>query len=308
MGPKTRLVILANESKPPVATALAALRTWFDQRATVVAQLTLNALAGDPEAVPLPEADLAVVLGGDGTVLALAGHAAAQGIPVLGVNFGKLGFLAEFSLDDMKRHWDAIVSGRCQISRRLMLQVLVFPSGATDCLVDRLDESCCSYRAVALNDTVVTAGEPFRMIDLELAVSPSDHRTSATICSGDGIIVSTPSGSTAYNLSAGGPIVSPGIDAVCITPICPHSLAFRPLVVNADEGVRLRVLRANEGTTLVIDGHVPVKLRAGEQVFIRRHTQTLTLVNNPQLDYWKMLANKMHWAVRPRNPQSGHPS
>jgi len=247
-----------------------------------------------------PDADLVVVLGGDGTMLAVAEHAADKDLPMLGINFGKLGFLAEFNLQDLQGSWDLIVSGRCRTSRRLMLEVTVFDAQGAECVMNQLDEPHQQFRAVALNDAVITAGQPFRTIDLQLAINPSHEQTNDTICTGDGLIMATPSGSTAYNISAGGPIVSPGIDAFCITPICPHSLSFRPIVMNADGGIRVRVLRANEGTALVIDGRLPVKLQVNEQVFIRRHTKSLTLVNNPKLSYWQMLAKKMHWAARPR--------
>ncbi len=300
-NPRKRLIVLANLDKSPVAGALKQLRPWLSQRAVIVAEPDFKSLAAQGSSVELPEADLVIVLGGDGTMLAVAQHAAAANLPILGVNFGKLGFFAEFSLDDLKRHWDTIVSGACQTSQRLMLQVMVFDATAAPCWTNRLDEPHQSFRAVALNDAVITAGPPFRMIELQLAINPSPKRMTDTISTGDGLIVATPSGSTAYNISAGGPIVSPGIDAFCITPICPHSLAFRPIVINADSGVRVRVLSANEGTSLVIDGRLPVQLRCGEQVYIQRHEKPLTLVNNPDLSYWSMLAKKMHWAARPRS-------
>lgn len=297
----TRLILLANKNKAPVIGALDELRPWLCERAEIVAEPELNDLAGPEATADFPPADLAVVLGGDGTLLALAQHAVAHDLPILGVNFGKLGFLAEFNLKELQDHWDAIVADRCRTSQRLVLDVTVYDADAAACWVDRLDKPHRKFRSLALNDAVITAGEPFRMVDLEMAINPSATHHSATTCTGDGIIVSTPSGSTAYNLSAGGPIVSPDIDAVCITPVCPHSLAFRPIVINADDGVCLRVLSANEGTTLVIDGRVRVKLGVGEQVFIRRNDKPLRLIHNPRLNYWKMLAKKMHWAARPRN-------
>lgn len=295
----TRLIIVANKNKPHVAEALDELRPWLAKRAVVVAEPDFDALALGREETPWPKADLAVVLGGDGTMLAVAEHAASQDLPILGVNFGKLGFMAEFNLQDLQQHWHAIVSGQSRMSRRLMLEVMVFDAEAAECAMDRLDERHQHFRAVALNDAVITAGPSFRMINLQLAINPTTSQSNNTTCIGDGLIVATPSGSTAYNMSAGGPIVSPGIDAICMTPICPHSLAFRPIVMSADGGIRVRVSRANEGTTLVIDGRLPVKLQANEQVFIRRHVKTLMLVNNPELSYWQMLAKKMHWAARP---------
>jgi NAD+ kinase len=138
------------------------------------------------------------------------------------------------------------------------------------------------------------------MIELEMTVDPKRAAGDGTTLSCDGLIVSTPSGSTAYNLGAGGPIVSPDIDALCVTPICPHSLAFRPLVIDAFGGVGIYVKRANEGTTLVIDGQIPRLISGGQRVWVTRHPRTLTLVHNPSLNYWKMLAKKLHWAARPR--------
>jgi NAD+ kinase len=115
--------------------------------------------------------------------------------------------------------------------------------------------------------------------------------------------MATPSGSTAYNLSAGGPIISPGIDAICITPLCPHSLAFRPIVVNATSNIWLHIMRANEGTTLVIDGQDSIHIQTGQQFMIRGYEQALNLVQNPDITYWQMLAKKLNWAARPRRKE-----
>lgn len=294
-----RVIILANRDKPPVIAALDELRPWLERHAQIVAEPEQLDPA-DTSTVNLPNADLGIVLGGDGTLLTLAQHAVIQGIPILGVNFGKLGFLAEFNIHQLQRHWDTIVAGQCRTSQRVMVEVFVLPPQTAGCRVDQLDQQPYTFRAVALNDAVITAGEPFRMIELELTINPGSAPTHAASCFGDGMIVATASGSTAYNLSAGGPIISPGIDALCITPICPHSLAFRPIVINIDEGVRLCVMRANPGTHLMIDGHSPVRINTGDQVYVRRHPKPLLLVHNPELSYWEMLARKMHWAARPR--------
>ena len=294
-----RLIILANLRKNPVIDALKEFRPWLAQRAQIVAEPDLSRPNMD-SSLNLPDADLAIVLGGDGTLLGYVRHMVDRQIPMLGVNFGKIGFLAEFNVYQVQRHWEMIVSGVCQVSRRVMLEVMIFGEQADDCCVDRLDTAHRTYMGSALNEAVVTAGEPFRMIELELSINPKPSISDAASCTGDGIIVATPSGSTAYNLSAGGPIVSPSTDAFCITPICPHSLAFRPIVVHADDCVRLRVLRANPGTRLVMDGHLPVKLQSQDQVFIRRYRNPLLLISNPERSYWQMLASKMHWAVKPR--------
>jgi len=295
---KPRVLILANREKPSVTEALARFRPWLAERSNIVAEPDIARLTR-ADAKTLPPADFALVLGGDGTLLAQARVTADLAVPIVGVNFGKLGFLAEFSLDDLQRHWDLIASGQARRTHRCLIEVSVFPAGA-NALGPNADGVRPTYEAVAVNDAVITAGAPFRMIELELTIGLALNIPSAATFSGDGVIVATPSGSTAYNMGAGGPIVSPDLDALCVTPICPHSLAFRPIVVSASTGVSVRINYANEGTTLVIDGQLPQHVSAGELVVIRRHPCELILVHNPDLSYWKMLAKKMHWAARPR--------
>ena len=265
-----RVILLANRLKAPVVEALRKLRPWLRQRARIVAEPDLRSSPGR-KTVQLPRADLAVVLGGDGTLLAQARHLLDQGVPIVGVNFGKLGFLAEFGLEDFQQNWDGIVSGRCQISHRVVIDVAVFDAGMSDPWVTPRTRAKPRFQSLALNDAVITLGPPFRMIELDLAIDPTPRHSGVTTFSGDGVIVATPSGSTAYNLAAGGPIVSPEVDGLCITPICPHSLAFRPIVVHAGRTVALRLKLANAGTTLVIDGQIPVTLSPGQQVIVRRH-------------------------------------
>ncbi len=294
-----RLILLANRNKPPVVEALVSLRPWLEKRAQIVAEPDPRSLTR-VLAEQLPEADLALVLGGDGTLLAQARQLVDRDIPLLGVNFGKLGFLAEFSVDTLKAHWDAIASGRCHTSRRLMMRVAVYGPEAPDCGEDPEAAPPPLFEALALNDAVITAGPPYRMIEMALMIDPATMRSSATGMSADGVIISTPSGSTAYNLAAGGPIVSPEVDAFCVTPLSPHTLAMRPLVVSATSSICVGVTRANEGTTLVIDGQVSTPLATGHQLLIRQHPKRLRIVQNPDLNYWKMLAKKMGWAARPR--------
>ena len=296
---RPRVMILANKLKTAVNQALVEFRPWLADRARIVAEPDITRLTGET-AAELPEADLAVVLGGDGTLLGQARHVVDREMPLLGINFGKLGFLAAFTIEDVEQHWDRIADGTCLMSDRLMIDVLVFDAEAADCRSDRLDMSHLKARSLGMNDAVVTAGPPYRMIELELGIDPIGPLASTTSFSGDGVIIATPSGSTAYNLSAGGPIVTPGIDALCITPNCPHSLAFRPLVVNAGCGITIRIISTNVGTALSIDGQVSVDLDTGDQVFVRRHPRRLRLLENPSENYWKTLADKMRWAARPR--------
>ncbi|MFW5682770.1 MAG: NAD(+)/NADH kinase [Phycisphaeraceae bacterium] len=305
VGEHPRVIILANKSKPQVTEALASFRPWLAERAEIVAEPDVYELGED--ASDLPEADLGMVLGGDGTVLAQARVLVDLQVPLLGINFGKLGFLAEFSIADVKKHWDRIVGKRCRQSQRMMIRVAAFAPGAPEFGGDNGDPSCDVeampepvFETLAMNDAVVTAGPPYRMIEIELAIEPGVSGTSAVTFSGDGVIVATPSGSTAYNIAAGGPIVSPGIDGMVVSAICPQSLAFRPIVFDANCAVWLLMHRANPGTTLVIDGQKSCSVEPGMQVMIAKHRRTLPLIHNPDLNYWKMLARKMHWAARPR--------
>ena len=150
--------------------------------------------------------------------------------------------------------------------------------------------------ATALNDAVVTAGPPFRMIELEV----SEEDEPGVKYYGDGLIVSTSSGSTAYNVSAGGPIINPDVEAFCITPICPHSLSFRPVVVSSQSTVLIVASRVNEGTTLFCDGQASTKLSGGEKVVVRRGESDALLIENPDARRWSSLAEKLHWAVSPK--------
>jgi NAD+ kinase len=307
-----RLLILANQQKPGVAEALADLRPWLEDRGQIVGEIdtcdTVDDSACQPggteptrpaAAADLPEADLALVLGGDGTFLSQARWLIDAKVPVLGINFGKLGFLAEFSIESLKRHWQCIITGQCRMSTRMMLQVALFDPDAPQ-WGENGELPPPVFTSNAMNDVVITAGPPFRMIELELAIEPAVSQTSATSFSGDGVILATPTGSTAYNLAAGGPIVSPGIDGLCVSPICPQSLAFRPIVYDAHCETWLTIQRANHGTTLMIDGQRSTQLVTGQQVRITRHANELPLVHNPDWNYWKMLAHKMHWAAHPR--------
>jgi NAD+ kinase len=288
-----KVILLANRQKPAVVAALTTFRPWLASRVQLLAEPDITTLTRE-QANTLPKADLILVLGGDGTILAQARHMVDMGAPMLGVNFGKLGFLAEFSLDDVHKHWALIEKRDLRISQRLMIQTTVYDRPARAKRVMR-------YQDIALNDAVITAGAPFRTIDLALMFDPEKYDGShATTFTSDGVIVSTPSGSTAYNLSAGGPIVSSDLNALVITAMCPHSLAFRPLVVDAGCEVVLRLDRCNAGTTLVIDGQLSHPLAAGQEVVIQRYVRPLLLAQNPELNYWKMLAKKLHWAAKPR--------
>ena len=246
-------------------------------------------VAIEPEhPVPAESFALVVVLGGDGTILGQARRLADRGVPIAGVNVGRLGFLAGFDAEGFERAADRILGSDPPVVERMMLEVRVEHAGDHEADTD-------DVWSPLLNDGVVTAGEPFRMIELEVDFA---GRTGPRL-SGDGIIVSTPTGSTAYNASAGGPIVHPGCEAIVITPLAVHSLAFRPVVGRPDEAPSIRVIRANEGTTLVIDGQKTRRLRAGDVVRFRRSAHRVRLVHDPASDFWDTVVRKMRWATGP---------
>ncbi|MCC5830667.1 MAG: NAD(+)/NADH kinase [Phycisphaeraceae bacterium] len=292
-----RLLILANETKPQVVEALDSLLPWLMDRARIVASPAIDTLKRNT-AGSLPVADFALVLGGDGTLLAQARHLVDLDIPLIGVNFGKLGFLAEFNLDDLKNYWDQIIAGTCPTVSRIMLDVQCWRG--VEGWVDAKDQEPVLNSIIALNDASIVAGPPHRLIELEVAIDPHPELESGTSFRGDGVIIATPSGSTAYNLAAGGPIIAPGSGVVCITPICPHTLAFRPLVVSANCRIHIRLDQVNEGTRLVLDGQESFQLLHHDQLVVRRYHRTLRLISNPRMSYWKMLARKMLWGERPR--------
>jgi NAD+ kinase len=283
------VILFVNYRKPRVREVLDEVRALVEHHGTLIDEC--DAEADIPETAK--KADLFVVLGGDGTIIGQARKCAGMRTPMVGVNLGRLGFLAEFDLDAFRHHASELISGDdLQVENRLMLDVKVHRDGE---LVH--DEIC-------LNDCVVTAGPPFRMIEIGIAV---DRENGPTL-TGDGVIVTSPTGSTAYSLSAGGPIVSPGLEAMAITPIAAHSLAFRPIVVNADSHIELLMTDVNRiedtkggcaGTTLVLDGQVMHPLVGGERISITRSACALSLVRNPRMNYWRTLVQKLHWAVAP---------
>ncbi len=235
------------------------------------------------------EIDLVVSLGGDGTILSLVDAASPLGLPLLGVNLGKLGFLAEYDLDGLSSHGERLFgAGELEIRELDRLQAQVFGR----------DEDQARFVGEALNDVVMTAGPPYRMISIGLRV---DGENGPEV-SGDGMIVSTPTGSTAYTLSAGGPILTPGVRGMVITPIAAHSLSFRPIVVDASSTVEMRLDRVNaedgHGTTLLLDGRPEARLEEGERVVIGRGGSA-RFVTNPSRSYWETLVGKLRWAQAP---------
>jgi len=274
-----RVYLLGNPEKRDVPAGLTELRAFADGRCQVVgSQCSLDGRPAIDQ-----QADRIVVLGGDGTLLGVARSLGEHQIPLIGVNAGKLGFLAEFSIEELKATFDRAASDDSLISRRTVLEVAIRQDGAGgDC-------------SLAINDCVIQAGPPFRLIELGVSIN-GEHLTDI---GGDGLIVCTPSGSTAHNLSAGGPIMQSDVDAIVLTPLCPHSLTHRPLVIERQAVIEILAVRVNEGTTAIIDGQVSRPLRIGDRVTIRRFHQDFMVVANPLYAKWHKLVGKLHWGRSP---------
>ena len=274
---KPRVLLVADPEREGVPATLAQVEAALSRLDADVDRITPSS--------PIPEATwtLAVVLGGDGTILGQARRLADRGMPIAGVNVGRLGFLAAFDGDGFEATAAEILGPNPPTLDHMMLEVRVDRDGVAGTWT-RL-----------LNDAVVTAGQPFRMIQLRVDFGDRPGPGLA----GDGIIVSTPTGSTAYNSSAGGPIVHPGCEAIVITPLAVHSLAFRPVVARPDEAPSLHIRHANEGTSLVIDGQTTRRLEAGDVVRFRRSEHRVRLVQDPRTDFWSTVVHKMRWATGP---------
>ncbi|MCL5280688.1 MAG: NAD(+)/NADH kinase [Planctomycetes bacterium] len=276
-----RVVLFGDPQKGPVAETMREFSLFLQDKAQIIASCHLNECR--PEV--LRKSDFAIVLGGDGSIISAARHLSAARVPVIGVNLGRLGFLAEFSVAEFKHYFEDISAGHARIERRMMLGCRVGPSGGRE-----------RFSSKAVNDVFITAGPPFHVIEMEIAVDGERLPS----CVGDGLIVCTPTGSTAYNLSAGGPILAGSMEAMVITPLCPHSLSFRPIVIDAASVVEIRCTRINEGTTVSVDGQVATKLALNEVLNVARVRSSFLVVENPMRTRWDTLVTKLGWARKPR--------
>lgn len=275
-----KLVIFGDPVKGEVTKAIDEFVEFAKGKAQIVANCHIDQCTTDV----LEKSDFAVVFGGDGSIISAARSLSISNVPVIGVNLGKLGFLAEFSVDELKQYLGDILDGKLRMEKRMMLGCSVINSGKE------------KFSSKAVNDVFIMAGPPFRMIELRLFV---DGQPLAD-CISDGLIISTPTGSTAYNLSAGGPILSGSMEAMVVTPVCPHSLSFRPIVIRADRVIEIKAVGLNEGSAVSVDGQVSAALSVDDTVRIERESSTFLIVNNPKRTEWDTLATKLNWAGKPK--------
>jgi NAD+ kinase len=242
-----------------------------------------SGLPGMPRSEIAGEVDLMVVLGGDGMLLAVARAIGDRAVPVLGVNLGTLGYLAEISLDELFPTLEAVLAGRLQTETRMRLDVHA----------ERDGREIGHY--LALNDAVIARTALSRMIDLQTWADDAE----VTTYHGDGLIVATPTGSSAYSLSAGGPLLLPGISAIVLTPICPHALTQRPLVLPKMCRVVISVLDTRGGEVhLTVDGQVGCELQEGDRISVRTSDRPLQMLVPAGLDRFEVMRNKLRWGTR----------
>jgi NAD+ kinase len=254
------------------------LEVFLDEDTAARCSASAHAL---PRSALARRADLVVVLGGDGTILAAARALLNREIPILPVNLGGLGFLTSVTLDEMYPLLEAVLAGNFQTSERMMLEAEVVRDGHA------------VEKQQALNDAVVTQAALARMMDFTVNVDATEMGS----YSADGLIVATPTGSTAYSLAAGGPIVQPDLDAFVITPICPHMLTNRPLVVPGSAVIDIG-FPEETALHLTLDGQVGFDLRSADRVVIRKSPNRVKLVRAPGKSYYDILRSKLRWAER----------
>ncbi len=291
--PISRVGIVAKHHLRQAAHHLAEIASWLTARGLhPVFETATAALCSSPgdwrvrdkEAL-VTEVDMVLVLGGDGTLLGMADRIGEAGlsIPILGVNFGSLGFLTEVTLPELYPSLESAVAGRAHIEQRLMLRSTTMRRGAL------------FATHIVLNDVVITKTARSRLIDLSVSVGEEF----LTRVKGDGLIIATPTGSTAYNLAAGGPIVQPSVDALVVTPIAPHTLTNRPFVIPAASTIRVQPLMEDRDEAFVtFDGQAGFELEAGDDVRVCRAGTSLRLIRPSTRSYFEVLREKLKWGER----------
>lgn len=279
--------IISKPAKPELAVTLRELLEWFRQHEYKVYldEETAQYVDGE-EVVSRAEMgarrpDFALVLGGDGTLLSAARAVSHEGVPILAVNLGSLGFLTEVPLSEMYSTLDAVDGGLCPVEERAVLE----------CNAYRDNQSLA--RHFALNDVVVNKSALSRLVNFDLLIDGAFVFTYKA----DGVIIATPTGSTAYSLAAGGPILMPSVQSFVVTPVCPHALTHRPLVVRDNAQIELRVDTGPEEAFLSIDGQVGMPLRQADRVVCQRASHTVKLMR-VRRTFFEVLRNKLKWGQR----------
>ena len=277
--------VISRPRRSNLSAVVPPLLHWLESRGlrVIYDEETASALPNPPPGHTreqlASESEVLLVLGGDGTLLAAARVAAPRCIPILPINMGSLGFLTSFTVDELYPALEETLAGRSSMSERVMLQVELVRSEA---VVDRQH---------VLNDAVVNKSALARMIELELFIDDD------FVCRyrADGLVLATPTGSTAYSLSAGGPIVHPSVEAFVITPICPHTLTDRPVVVRDSSRIEVKLAGNAESVFLTLDGQKGIPMESEDRIRITRSPQCLKLIQPPRKSYFEILRSKLKW-------------
>jgi NAD+ kinase len=280
--------IMSKPKKPEVREIVPQLVHWLHERSiqVLIDKETGSALDGSEKCVTRNEmpsrADLIIVLGGDGTLLATARVLNRKPVPLLAVNLGGLGFLTVITRDELFPTLERVVAGDFRTERRVQIEAEVIRAG----------EVISSF--LALNDVVLNKGAIARVLDFDVRVDGQFISTYKA----DGLIVSTPTGSTAYSLAAGGPVIAPSVEAFIVTPICAHTLTNRPIVLPDSAQIEVEVKSHRESVYLTVDGQVGIAVRSEDTVHMRRASSVVELIQSPQKNYFEILRQKLKWGER----------
>ena len=280
--------IITKTTSPHAQEVMGRLVPWLVDRGVALAiQDEFSHLQGEAVTVTArdsvaDEADLMLVLGGDGTLLSVARLVEGVDMPILGINLGSLGFLTELGIEELYPALEKVLQGDYKVEERVRLQVHIH----------RGEEIIGHYRV--LNDVVINKGALARIFDLDAYVNGEI----VTTYKADGLIVSTPTGSTAYSLAAGGPIVEPTLDVIIIAPICPHTLTNRPLVMPGDSRVDLQLMSDSGRVFITLDGQEGLQLATGDRIHIQASTSRVKLVRTGTKNFFEVLSTKLHWGHR----------
>lgn len=281
-----RIGIICKTGRPEPAEILKKFLPWLRSKGhdVFIDMETAEILNvdGHPRANIPSLVNIIIVLGGDGTMLSVARLVGEKGIPILGINLGGLGFITEVNREEIFEAVEKVLSGNCSVEDRIMLSAFVY----------RHEEKIADF--IVLNDVVVNKGALARIIDMETYVNKSYVATFKA----DGLIISTPTGSTAYSLSAGGPILYPTLNSIVITPICPHTLTNRPIVLPDDFTIEIKMRSESEDVFLTLDGQVGFSLKKNDMIVVRKCDFTTKLLIPCERDYFQVLRTKLKWGER----------
>lgn len=287
--PFTTIALIGKHKNPEIAAPLLSLADHLAVKhyQVLLDHLTASNICSDRyPTLSLQEigerADLAVVMGGDGTMLNIARMLVSYDVPLIGINLGRLGFLTDLSLDTMLQTLDEMLAGRYVSERRMLLYAEVFREGVS------------IFNSLAFNDVVIYRGASSGMIEFEVRVNQEYVNTLRA----DGLIVATPTGSTAYALSSGGPILHPSLDLIALVPVCPHTLSNRPIVIGSDNSVEI-CMHSCANIRINCDSHAYFDLEQTDKIIVRRFPKTVRLLHSTNHSYYRMLREKLGWSELP---------